>query len=139
MRGASGSRGRVGEGWCGVAPAPECARGGGGGGVGPGGVSSAARCARRLQGADSKQLHVFLYYVFQQIPGFAPRLSLVPFALAVNLSKKKQFVRLKCCEWANVKMRGDLERRVPLVSSVPCPKTDLRSSCSLGHRLSLSP
>lgn len=106
----------------------------------PRGLSSAARCAPRLPGAGSKQLHVFQRFVLQQIPGFAPSLVFSPSCFLCTPRKgEKQFVGPKCGEWADIKMEGDLERRAPLVGSVPCPKTGLRRSCPLGQRLSLSP
>lgn len=106
----------------------------------PGGVSSAARSAPCLQGAGSKQLHVFQRYVLQQIPGFTPSLVFRPScSLHTPLKGEKQFVGSKCGEWADVKMEGDLERKVPLVGTVPCPKTGLGRCRPLGQRLFLSP
>lgn len=142
-QGPAGALGRAGGGWW-VAPNHERTRGGGEAGSGPRGelrgVSPAVRRAPRLQGAGCKQVHVFQHYVLQQIPGFAPSLVFSPScSLHTRLKGEKQFVGPKCGDWADFKMEGDLERRVPPVGSVPCPKTGLSGSCPLGQRLSLSP
>lgn len=111
-----------------------------GGGAAHQGLSSSALGARRLPGAGSKQLHVFQHYVLQHIPDIAPSLVLSPSCSRCKpRNGEKQFVGPKCGESADVKMERNLERKVPLVGFVPCPKTGLRNSCPLGHhRLSLS-